>query len=171
MTSEKQAQQTLADFADACRRHGIKATHQRTEILRELAGTEEHPDAETVYSNMRKRVPAISLDTVYRTLRLFEEKGLIVRMGAMKGRARFDADTSPHHHFVCTQCGLVRDIYDDTFNRLKATRGIPEMGCVNSVHVELRGLCRTCRSRSEKAGNVKRRRKGEQQRERRWGNV
>jgi len=148
MISKEQIQQRLAAFADACRQHGIKATHQRMEILRHLAGTEEHPDAETVYRNVRKRMPALSLDTVYRTLKLFEEKGMIVRMGAMKERARFDANTSRHHHFVCTQCGLVRDFCEETFNNLKASQEVPEAGCVHSVHVELRGLCRTCRTRS-----------------------
>ena len=148
MISEEQVQERLAVSADACRRHGIKATHQRTEILRELAGTEEHPDAETVYRNVRKRMPAISLDTVYRTLKLFEEKGVIVRMGAMKERARFDANTSRHHHFVCMQCGLVRDFYDEAFNSLKPPQKVPDMGCVDSVYVELRGFCRTCRKQS-----------------------
>ena len=154
MISERQVQERLAEAADACRRHEIKATHQRMEILRELAGTEQHPDAETVYNAVRKRVPAISLDTVYRTLKLFEEKGVIVRMGAMKERARFDANTSRHHHFVCTQCGLVRDFYDEALNSLNAPQEVPEMGCVDSVYVELRGLCRTCRKQNRKEGGA-----------------
>ena len=148
MITEEQVQKRLTEFADACRQRGIKATHQRTEILRELAGTEEHPDAETVYNSVRNRMPAISLDTVYRTLKLFEEKGIIVRMGAMKERARFDANTSRHHHFVCRQCGLIRDFYDEAFNSLKAPQVVPEMGCVDAVYVELRGLCQTCRKQS-----------------------
>jgi len=149
MIGDEQVQARLAEAAAACRRHGIKATHQRMEILRELAGTDEHPDAETVYKTVRKRMPAISLDTVYRTLRLLEEKGVIVRMGAMKERARFDANTSQHHHFVCTRCGLVRDFYDEALNRLKAPRKVPEMGCVDAVYVELRGLCRSCRKQNK----------------------
>ncbi len=153
MIDEIQVQQGLAEAAEACRRHGIKATHQRMEILRELAGTDEHPDAETVYKAVLKRVPAISLDTVYRTLKLFEEKGVIVRMGAMKERARFDANTSRHHHFVCTRCGLVRDLYEEAFNRLNVSVKLPEMGCVDSVYVELRGRCRTCRTRNSKRGD------------------
>jgi len=152
MIGEEQVQERLTEFADACRLHGIKATHQRTEILRELAGTEEHPDADTVYNGVRRRMPSISLDTVYRTLKLFEEKGIIVRMGAMQDRARFDANTSRHHHFVCTQCGLVGDFYDEAFNSLKAPRDVSEMGCVASVYVELRGLCRACRKQRQIEG-------------------
>ena len=148
MITEEQAQDRLEAFADACRQNGIKATHQRTEILRELAGTEDHPDVETIYRNVRRRVPAISLDTVYRTLKLFEDKGLIVRMGAMRERARFDANTKQHHHFVCTCCGIVRDFNDPSLDGLDASPDIPELGQVDSVYVELRGICRTCRERA-----------------------
>lgn len=152
MITEKQVRERLAEAMDACRRYGIKATHQRVEILRELAGTDAHPDAEMVFTAVRKRVPAISLDTVYRTLKLFEEKGVIVRMGAMKERARFDANTSRHHHFVCTRCGLVRDFSDAAFDSLKAPPEVPELGSVEGVYVELRGLCCSCRARNrEKA--------------------
>jgi len=55
----------------------MKVTHQRTEIFRELAAGTEHPDAETVYQRVCKRVPSISRDTVYRTLSTLETKGLI----------------------------------------------------------------------------------------------
>ena len=103
VTSSKQAEKRVADFVEVCRRQGVKATHQRTEILRELAGTQEHPDAETIYARVRQRIPAISLDTVYRTLRLLEEKGVIARVGSMRDRTRFDANTDRHHHFVCSR--------------------------------------------------------------------
>lgn len=61
--SRGQVDERVAHFMEVCRRYGIRVTHQRTEILRELAGTEEHPDAEAVYNSVRKRIPSISLDT------------------------------------------------------------------------------------------------------------
>jgi len=154
--TEKQVEERVKAFLTSCRQQGIRVTHQRTEILRALAGTGEHPDAETLYRRVRERVPAISLDTVYRTLRLLEENGAIVRMSVMKERARFDANTSQHHHFVCTQCGLVRDFYDEAFDRLKASPGLPEAGLVDSVYVELRGLCRSCREQRRKERRTRR---------------
>jgi Fur family peroxide stress response transcriptional regulator len=132
-------------FSQVCRRSGIKATHQRTEIYRELAGTDEHPDAETVYTRVRKRIPAISLDTVYRTLRLLEKKGVISRVGSLGERARFDANTDRHHHFVCTKCGFIGDIYHEGPNDFQPPMEAKAMGTVNSVHVEWRGLCKACR--------------------------
>jgi Fur family peroxide stress response transcriptional regulator len=98
----KEVEKRVNVFFEVCRRYGVKATHQRAEIYRELAGTNEHPDVETIYARVRKRIPAISLDTVYRTLRLLEKKGLISRVGSLGERTRFDANIDRHHHFVCT---------------------------------------------------------------------
>lgn len=137
----------VANFQAVCRKHRIKATHQRVEIMRDVASTDEHPDAESVYRRVRRRIPALSLDTVYRTLRLLEDHGVISRVGSMKDRARFDANTDRHHHFVCTRCGLVRDFYSPAFDRFAPPAEVRKMGSVEAVYVELRGLCRTCRER------------------------
>jgi len=140
----KEVERRVNGFPEACRRYGVKATHQRSEIYRELAGTNEHPDAETIYTRVRKRIPAISLDTVYRTLRLLEKKGLISRVGSLGERTRFDADTERHHHFVCTECGFIGDIYNEEWNDFRAPSDVRTMGTVNSIHVEVRGLCNAC---------------------------
>jgi len=131
-------------FSGTSRRYGVKTTHQRTEIFRELARTNEHPGAETIYDRVRKRIPAISLDTVYRTLRLLEKEGLISRVGSLGEKMRFDANIDHHHHFVCTRCGFMGDIYNEEWDGFRAPSDALEMGTVNSIHVELRGLCKTC---------------------------
>jgi Fur family peroxide stress response transcriptional regulator len=140
-----EADHRLGRFMARCRKAGLKATHQRTEILRELASTEEHPDAETIFRGVRQRIPSISLDTVYRTLRLFEERGIISRVGFIRDRARFDANTDRHHHFVCTRCGCVRDFYSETLDSFAPPPAVRSMGTVDDVYVELRGRCRACR--------------------------
>lgn len=134
-------------FMGFCRELGIKPTHQRTEIYRELMATEDHPNAETIYGNVKKRIPAISLDTVYRTLRLFEQKGIISRVSAAGESMRFDGNTKRHHHFICVECGKVRDFYSDDFNTLIAPAEVAQLGEVGSVHVELRGICNTCQDK------------------------
>jgi Fur family peroxide stress response transcriptional regulator len=144
MIASTQIEKRIETFSAVCRRHGIKATHQRTEIYRELASTNEHPDAETIYTRVRKRIPVISLDTVYRTLRLFEKKGLISRTASLGEKNRFDANTDRHHHFVCTGCGYMGDIYNEEWNNIRAPSDVGAMGTVNSIHVELRGLCKAC---------------------------
>ena len=147
----KKIEKRIKAFSETCRGSDVRTTHQRTEIYRELARTEEHPDAETLYSQVRRRIPAISLDTVYRTLRLFEEKGIVSRVGSLGERTRFDADTERHHHFVCTECGFIGDIYHEEWNDFRAPSDVRTMGTVNSIHVELRGLCKACqRKRGDK---------------------
>ena len=148
MIPSEQVEKRVAEFLAICRRQGVKATHQRTEILRELAGSEEHPDAETILARVRQRIPAISVDTVYRTLRLLEDSGVIARVGSIRDRARFDANTDRHHHFVCTECGMIGDFYSDAMDRFPVPREVSEMGSVEGVYVELRGVCRTCKQKS-----------------------
>jgi Fur family peroxide stress response transcriptional regulator len=139
----------LKAFAGMCKEHGIMATHQRTEIYRELAGTTEHPSAEVIYKRVRARIPAISLDTVYRTLRLLEARGVISRAGAVEDRARFDANTARHHHFVCTECGRIGDFYSETLDHLPVPPEVARMGSVDVAYVELRGRCRKCQTGGE----------------------
>jgi Fur family peroxide stress response transcriptional regulator len=131
-------------FAETCRSHGLKATHQRMEVFRELAGAEDHPDAETIYQNVRRRVPAISRDTVYRTLATLEEHGLVRKAEILAGKGRYDANMDRHHHFVCTECGLVRDFYCETLDALPIPKSVATLGRVESSHVQLRGLCAGC---------------------------
>ena len=145
--NDNETESRVAEFVDACRRQGVKATHQRTEILRELVRTEEHPDAETLYARVRRRIPALSLDTVYRTLRMLEEKGVIGRVGSIRERARFDANTRRHHHFVCSACGRIGDFYSADLDHLPVPQDVNAMGRVETVYVELRGRCRTCQAK------------------------
>jgi Fur family transcriptional regulator, peroxide stress response regulator len=146
----------VAEFVDACRRQGIKATHQRTEILRELVATQEHPDAETIYDRVRQRIPTISLDTVYRTLRMLEDMGAISRVGSIRDRTRFDANTDRHHHFICCECGKIGDFFSDALDRFPVPREVSEMGSVDWVYVELRGRCQECQRRESQPGGKSR---------------
>ena len=137
-------------FRDACARAGVRITPQRVEIFREVARTEEHPDAETVLKRVRERLTNVSLDTVYRTLALFEELGLVSKVDVLCDRARFDANAARHHHFVCTQCGLVRDFVRPQWDRCEVPDEVKAMGEVTSMHVQLRGLCAKCAAKKRK---------------------
>lgn len=150
MIPKEQIEKRVAGFLEICRRQGVKATHQRTEILRELAGSDEHPDAETIFRRVRQRIPAISVDTIYRTLRLLEDSGVIARVGSIRDRTRFDANTDRHHHFVCTECGMIGDFCSSEMDCVAVPREVSEMGNVEEVYVELRGVCRQCKQRTTK---------------------
>ena len=138
------AETDLAVFMERLRESGIKLTHQRMEIFKEVASRMDHPDAASVYERVRERVPTISLDTVYRTLWMLKEAGLITTLGPAHDRLRFDANTTPHHHFVCTSCGKTEDFYSDEFNSLTAPNDVSKIGFVVRAQVELRGVCHAC---------------------------
>ena len=94
---------------------------------------------------VRKKMPNVSLDTVYRTLASLEEMDLLMRVG-LSSKARFDGDLRPHCHFVCTRCGEVYDIFPQPGEAsLPLPRGAREMGEVRQVNVQLRGICKKCR--------------------------
>ena len=122
-------------------------TPQRRELYLLLAMTKDHPDAESIYRLIRQKIPHISLDTVYRNLRTLEEHAIIRRVGSAGYRTRFDANMDPHHHFVCTSCGLISDFCSDELDEYNPPREVTMMGAVNSIYVELRGICRTCRKK------------------------
>jgi Fur family peroxide stress response transcriptional regulator len=143
----------MVDFEEVCRRSGVKITHQRMEIFRHVAQSDRHPDAGAVFRGVRERVPAISLDTVYRTLWLLTELGLIKTLGPPRESSRFDANLSRHHHFVCRRCGLIRDFYSDASDELKLPEAVAEIGLVERTHVEAEGICRACSSQQAEAGS------------------
>ena len=128
------------------------------EIFREVIQTDEHPDVEKVFKGVRERMPTVSMDTVYRTLWWLKDLGLITMLGPPRERARFDANLSRHHHFVCTQCGLTRDFYSEEFDNLELPDSVPSIGKAEKIQVEVKGLCLKCAAyRMPDAKNYERR--------------
>ena len=150
MKAEKhEIEPQMAHFEQVCRSAGVKLTHQRIEIFREIGQNSDHPDAESVYRGVRKRIPTMSLDTVYRTLWLLTDLGLVTTLGPSRDRTRFDANLRRHHHFVCRRCGLTRDFYSDAFDELILPQSVQTLGSVETTHVEARGVCRKCNTKDE----------------------
>jgi len=145
--AKAEVERRINEAARTLRRKGLRVTHQRMEILRELAATDGHPEAETVYRRVSERVPTISRDTVYRTLATLEEHGLVSRAEILGGPARYDADTDTHHHFVCTRCGAVKDFRSRALEELPIPRSAKALGRVTSAHVQVRGVCSECLGR------------------------
>ena len=141
---KKDIEQRMARFEEACRNSGAKLTHQRMEIFREVVQTGEHPDVEKVFQGVRKRMPTVSMDTVYRTLWWLKDLGMITTLGSSRERVRFDGNLSRHHHFVCTQCGLTQDFYSDAFDSLELPDSLLSIGQAENIQVEVKGLCLKC---------------------------
>ena len=149
--SQDEVERRLEEFKAASRKAGLKLTHQRLEIFREVASSLDHPDAETVFDAVRVRMPTVSLDTVYRTLAHLSQLGLVCSLGPRRESMRFDANLKPHHHYVCTRCGLVRDFESPELNALHVPDAVRKFGKVATSHIEVRGICAAC-SRAEAEG-------------------
>lgn len=104
------------------REKGLKVTPQRLSIYGMLMNTKEHPSAETIYEQIKIRMPSISFNTVYKTLGSLEESGLIKKLVVEENHYRFDADTSPHAHILCVQCNKLEDVPGEYGEKAKAMR-------------------------------------------------
>lgn len=113
-----------------------------------LSGNAFHPTAEAVFAEARKRMPTMSLKTVYQTLNDLAEMGEIQSLDLGTGSSRFDPNVDPHHHLVCTRCGKVRDLYAD-FGFLQVPVQQRQGFAVGSAEVVFRGLCGACRRTSD----------------------
>ena len=137
-------QNQLEQLKAAARKAGVKLTHQRLEIFREVASSLEHPDADAVFRAVRKRVPTVSIDTVYRTLWMLNDLGLVTTLGPRRESVRFDANLERHHHYVCVHCGLARDFESAELAALRVPASVQELGRVITTQVEVRGVCSRC---------------------------
>ena len=132
------------EFAEALRSDGLRLTHQRLEIIRELARADDHPDADTLFQRVRERVPTLSPDTVYRTITVLVERRLVERI-SMPRATRFDPDRIAHHHFLCERCGRLDDVPSEMVSDHRVPTSLEGIGDVRSAHLELRGVCSECR--------------------------
>ena len=123
-------------------------TRQRRVIVEELRKSTSHLTATELYEATRRRLPRISLGTVYRNLNLLGRMGLVRKVEGLHGEARFEGNVAPHHHVRCVHCGGVADIVD-----LPADLGSEELEDVAGYEIlgyrlEFIGVCPECRTHS-----------------------
>jgi len=134
----------MRQFIALCRQRSLKVTPQRLEIFRSLLDVIDHPTAEELFSRIRHKMPTISIDTVYRTLTLFEDYGLISRVQCLSDKGRYDANMEHHHHFICLKCKSIEDFCWPEFDQLELPPETRTFGKINLKKVELRGICPEC---------------------------
>ncbi len=125
-----------------------RQTKQRATILNLLRASNEHPTAESLYSDVLKQLPKCSLATVYRILNVLSEEGAIRTIPTAHGPNRFDVIDDDHHHAICTRCGQITDIPDmvsaETRREVERWTGFT----LDELRLEWRGLCPGCRELS-----------------------
>ena len=109
-------------------------SRQRESIKDFLSTRKDHPTADTIYMNIRKQFPNISLGTIYRNLNLLSDIGEITRLTTGDGCDHYDFNTAPHNHFVCTRCHSVLDLEMDSIDDI--------VEVAPTLHIFLWNLCR-----------------------------
>jgi Fur family peroxide stress response transcriptional regulator len=88
-------------------------TPQRLAVLSILESRRDHPTAEQIYHEVRQGLPAISFNTVYKTLEVFCQKGLVIKVNPLHEVARYDVETDHHAHLICRKCHFIVDLPDE----------------------------------------------------------
>lgn len=147
----KKQSEEVEKFAAYCRTHGLSVTQQRLAIFEALASSREHPSAEQLHRAVQRRIPALSLATVYKNLEALKAIGAVADVNPLHEQGRYEAALpgtgagKPHHHLVCVSCKKVRDLHDSELDHLRVhdVQGFD----VRAVRVQAEGLCPECRAR------------------------
>lgn len=124
--------------------NGIKPTYQRLKILDFFRkNIKVHPTVEMIYTELASEIPTISMTTVYNTLSTFIEKGLVCGLTITGTEVRYDFNTESHHHFLCKECGQIKDV--DFACSMAAKKGeFIDGHRIEEIHRYFKGTCRDC---------------------------
>ena len=125
-------------------------TQQRRVILEELQKLDSHPTADEVYERARRRLPRISLGTVYRNLEILSECGLIQKLELGGTQKRFDGRVENHYHVRCIRCGCIGDVSMEPLTTIEnAIRGASNYEIIGS-RLEFIGVCPQCKKKAQR---------------------
>jgi Fe2+ or Zn2+ uptake regulation protein len=134
-----------AELAELLRERGLRATSQRVVMHRLLRDRDRHVSAEELLSEASERLPGVSLPTVYATLELFEQLGILRRVNGGGGTLLWDTRADTHHHMICRNCGRIEDL-ETPLDLERARRSAARSGFeADRAEVVVSGLCARCR--------------------------
>jgi Fur family peroxide stress response transcriptional regulator len=127
----------------ALRKKGYRATSQRIAISKFALSSREHPSARIIYRKIRQAHPTVSLATVYKTLEVLKELGLVQELSFPDTEAKFDPHMKPHLNMICAKCGNVQDSEDRSAETIvNAARRAKFI--VTGLRIDVYGLCSKC---------------------------
>jgi Fur family transcriptional regulator, peroxide stress response regulator len=136
---------STSDFRALCRHHSLAATHQRRVIYETVMSLEGHPSPELIYDAVRKKIPSISLATVYKNVRTFLESGMLREVSMHHGSLRVEPNESEHYHLVCLRCRQISDLDAESVEvRPLAKRRSFKGFQVTRISVDVLGVCAAC---------------------------
>ena len=131
-------------FRELCQENGIAVTHQRQILFEVMQTMHGHPSPEEVYARVKKKIPAISLATVYKNIHLFIESGLFSKVSMHHGSLRVEMNDEAHHHMVCSKCKAITDIGEQELGLVSKKNKLPGGFLVERYAVDVIGICAKC---------------------------
>jgi Fur family transcriptional regulator, peroxide stress response regulator len=131
-------------FRELCAEHGIAVTHQRQVLYEVMQGMSGHPSPEEIYARVKRKVPSISLATVYKNVHLFVESGVLREVSLHHGSQRVEMNVEEHHHLVCSKCKSIADIDEKALGTLPKRKKLAGGFLVERYSVDVIGLCAKC---------------------------
>ncbi len=138
---------TATRFRQVCAEHGLTATHQRQILFEVLQGMTGHPSPEKVYAKVKRRIPSVSLATVYKNIHLFIASGIFREVSLHHGSLRVEVNSRPHHHLVCTVCRSISDIDEKDLGLLQKPKTLSSGFLVERYAVDVLGRCPSCQEK------------------------
>jgi Fur family transcriptional regulator, peroxide stress response regulator len=140
----------ISDFQSLCRKHNLAATHQRRVIYEVVMSLHGHPSPEVIYEKVRRKIPSISLATVYKNVRTFLGKGMLREVSMHHGSLRVEPNGHEHHHLVCIRCRAITDLDPRMLGPLRIPAPLPRMKHqsrgfqITRIAVDVLGVCAAC---------------------------
>lgn len=136
----------MKNLSESLKAKNLKATHQRLVIYNYLKENQNHPSAETIYNNIKKMYPTISLSTVYKTLNSLKDADLIREINVGEDSFRYDIKMEPHSHMICNECNCILDYFFEDTIMSQLNQKIMEDTSFSILNQQLffYGICEEC---------------------------
>ena len=135
---------TVQKLTETMRNQGMKITPQRLMIFKVLENNTSHPSAEEIFKRVKRIYPAVSFTTIYKTLETLRDLGEVKELIIDDDRKHYDPNTNTHHHFICSNCKKIYDIFEDFSPHVKLPDSLKKDYTVCEFRISFHGVCREC---------------------------
>ncbi|AQW21372.1 transcriptional repressor [Lentilactobacillus curieae] len=141
----------LSESLASLKEQGVRITPQREIILDYLIQVDTHPTVEMIRDGIDEKLPNLSVATIYNTLKLLVDKGLVIELPNDDGGIRYDFFGRPHYHAICENCGKIIDVFSDQYadivQAIKKETTEKTGYLVTGTQLEVTGLCKECQKK------------------------
>lgn len=137
-------EERLKDFTKIARERGYKLTPQRLAVFKVLVSRKDHPRADDIYQQVKKKYPMISLATVYKTLDVLKDIGLVSELGYREEGCRYEGNVSLHANLVCLKCKNIKDLDIDNLSKIESFVAARSGHTIIGSRIEFYGYCSEC---------------------------